>query len=133
MVALLTALGLFLTHGVANASGYMTINGSGSSWAYIALSPVDQRRGQPQGLTVNYNPDGSAQGRQRLHAGRTGRLRRSDPPFRNGHDKLGGEAGAEHPQWGYSYVPDTAGGTAFMYHITVDGHLIRNLRLTPKC
>ena len=40
----------------------------------------------------------------------------SDPPFRNGHDQLGG-TGAEHPNQGYSYIPDTAGGTAFMYHL----------------
>src|SRR6185312_6765837 len=55
----------------------------------------------------------------------------SDPPFRNGQDKLGG-TGAEHPSQGYSYIPDTAGGTAFIYHITVAGHLITNLRLDPK-
>jgi ABC-type phosphate transport system substrate-binding protein len=53
----------------------------------------------------------------------------SDPPFRNGHDQLGG-TGAEHPNQGYSYIPDTAGGTAFMYHIEVAGKLITNLRLS---
>ena len=54
----------------------------------------------------------------------------SDPPFRNGQDQLGG-TGAEHPSQGYSYVPDTAGGTALIYHITVAGKLVRNLRLSP--
>ena len=34
--------------------------------------------------------------------------------------------------YGYSYVPDTAGGTAFMYHLNVGGHLITNLRLSGK-
>ena len=37
--------------------------------------------------------------------------------------------GAENPPQGYSYVPDVAGGTAFMYHLTVVGHLITNLRI----
>jgi len=37
--------------------------------------------------------------------------------------------GAENPPQGYSYVPDVAGGTAFMYHLTVAGHLITNLRI----
>ena len=55
----------------------------------------------------------------------------SDPPFRNGQDKLGG-TGAEHPSQGYSYVPDTAGGTALIYHITVGGQLITNLRLSRQ-
>ncbi|MBV9383122.1 MAG: substrate-binding domain-containing protein, partial [Streptosporangiaceae bacterium] len=41
-----------------------------------------------------------------------------------------GGTGAETPSWGYSYVPDVAGGTAFMYHITVAGHLVTNLRLS---
>jgi ABC-type phosphate transport system substrate-binding protein len=55
----------------------------------------------------------------------------SDPPFRNGHDELGG-TGSERPAQGYSYVPDVAGGTAFMYHLTVAGKLITNLRLSGQ-
>src|SRR5262249_28257812 len=51
----------------------------------------------------------------------------------NGHDELvGSQAGAEKPPDGYFYVPDVAGGTAFMYHITVAGHLITNLRLSAR-
>jgi ABC-type phosphate transport system substrate-binding protein len=113
----------------AEAGSYTTIDGSGSSWASVAL---DQwaRDVQPQGLTVNYNPDGSAQGRTDWIQGSLVDFAGSDPPFRNGHDKLAG-TGAEHSPWAYSYVPDTAGGTAFMYHLTVHGHLVRNLRLSP--
>ncbi len=55
----------------------------------------------------------------------------SDPPFRNGTDPFN-VGGAEHPSVGYSYVPDTAGGTAFMYHLTSAGHLITNLRLSGE-
>ncbi|HEX4060465.1 MAG TPA: substrate-binding domain-containing protein [Streptosporangiaceae bacterium] len=130
LVAVLTALGLFLTHGVASASGYVTIEGSGSSWAYIAVSQWINDMA-PQGITVDYNPDGSAEGRNDYMDGGLVDFAGSDPPFNTGLDQLGGE-GKQVPKWGYSYVPDTAGGTAFMYHLDVDGHLIRNLRLTPK-
>ena len=128
-VALVAALAL-LPLAEANAGGYTTINGSGSSWASIALFQW-AKDVQPKGLTVNYNPSGSAPGRADFIQGSLVDFAGSDPPFRNGQDKLG-QTGAEHPQWGYSYVPDTAGGTAFMYHITERGHLVRNLRLSGQ-
>jgi ABC-type phosphate transport system substrate-binding protein len=129
VVALLSALGLAMPRTAAYAGTYETINGSGSSWASVALFQWanDVR---PQGITINYNPDGSAQGRTDYIQGGSIDFAGSDPPFRNGQDKLAGTA-AETIPWGYSYVPDTAGGTAFMYHLTVGGNLVTNLRLTP--
>jgi len=113
----------------AGASSYVAISGSGSSWASVAIDQWGQDV-RKNGIVVNYNPDGSAAGRSDYMANQddfTG----SDPPFRDGLDKLGG-TGAEHPSQGYSYIPDTAGGTALIYHVTVGGHLVRNLRLDPK-
>jgi ABC-type phosphate transport system substrate-binding protein len=129
-VALVTALGLFFPNVMASAGGYTTVDGSGSSWAYIAISQWINDV-QPQGLTVNYNPNGSAEGRSNYIQGGEVDFAGSDPPFRNGKDQLAGTS-AEVSPWGYSYVPDTAGGTAFMYHLTVGGHLVRNLRLSPQ-
>jgi ABC-type phosphate transport system substrate-binding protein len=128
-IAVLTVLGIFAQRATADAGTYETIDGSGSSWAYIALSQwiTDVA---PEGLTIEYNPNSSAEGRQDYMQGSQVDFAGSDPPFRNGQDKLAG-TGAEVPQWGYSYVPDTAGGTAFMYHLTVGGKLVRNLRLSP--
>ena len=111
------------------SGGYAVINGSGSSWAALALDQWS-RDLQPSGLTVNYNPDGSAAGRGDYEANQDD-FAGSDPPFRNGHDELGG-TGADHPTQGYSYIPDVAGGTAFMYHIESGGHLVTNLRLSGK-
>jgi phosphate transport system substrate-binding protein len=113
----------------ADAATYVAISGSGSSWSAVALDQWQQDL-RPNGLVVNYNPDGSAAGRQDYMANQDD-FAGSDPPFRNGHDQLGG-TGAEHPIQGYSYIPDTAGGTAFMYHIEVAGHLITNLRLSGE-
>ena len=111
----------------ASAATYVAISGSGSSWSSVALDQWQQDL-RPSGLVINYNPDGSAAGRGDYMANQDD-FAGSDPPFRNGHDQLGG-TGAEHPTQGYSYIPDTAGGTAFMYHIEVAGHLITNLRLS---
>ena len=113
----------------AGASSFVSISGSGSSWASVAIDLWSQSV-RSNGIVVNYNPDGSAAGRGDYMANQDD-FAGSDPPFRNGQDKLGG-TGAEHPSQGYSYIPDTAGGTAFIYHITVAGHLITNLRLDPK-
>jgi ABC-type phosphate transport system substrate-binding protein len=115
--------------GAAPAGTYVEINGSGSSWSAVAIDQWVQDL-RPSGLVINYNPDGSAAGRGD-YMGNQDDFASSDPPFRNGHDELGG-TGAEHPSQGYSYVPDTAGGTAFMYHIEVGGHLLTNLRLSGK-
>jgi ABC-type phosphate transport system substrate-binding protein len=128
-IALISALALLPRVG-ADAGGYTTINGAGSSWASVALFQW-AKNVQSRGLTVNYNPNGSALGRSNYIQGGQVDFAGSDPPFRNGRDQLGG-TDAEHVPWGYSYVPDTAGGTAFMYHVTVAGHLVRNLRLDPK-
>jgi ABC-type phosphate transport system substrate-binding protein len=113
----------------AGASSFVAISGSGSSWAAVAIDQWAQDV-RSNGIVVNYNPDGSAAGRGDYMANQDD-FAGSDPPFRNGKDQLGG-TGAENPSQGYSYVPDTAGGTAFIYHITVAGKLITNLRLDPK-
>lgn len=115
---------------VENAGNYVTINGSGSSWSEVALDQWSQDV-QSQGITVNFNPDGSAQGRQDYIQGQDD-FAASDPPFRDGHDRLAG-TGSEIPfAYGYSYIPDTAGGTAFMYHLDVGGKQLTNMRLSPK-
>ena len=108
---------------------YTAISGSGSSWSSVALTQWAENL-HADGIVVNFNPDGSAQGRADYMAQQVD-FAASDPPFRNGSDPFD-VGGAEHPTVGYSYVPDTAGGTAFMYHLDVGGHLITNLRLSPE-
>ncbi|HYZ56490.1 MAG TPA: substrate-binding domain-containing protein [Streptosporangiaceae bacterium] len=123
-----SVLALLLGTVPASAGTYATLSGSGSSWASVALNQWAQDMA-PNGLTVNFNPDGSAAGRGDYMQGSQVDYAASDPPFRNGADELA-NTGAEVPSYGYSYVPDVGGGTAFMYHITVGGHLVTNLRLS---
>jgi ABC-type phosphate transport system substrate-binding protein len=113
----------------ARATSYVAISGSGTGWTGIAIDQwsLDVR---PRGLVVSYNPDGSAAGRADYMANQDD-FAASDPPFRSGKDQLGG-TGPEDPSQGYSYIPDAAGGTAFIYHITVHGHRVTDLRLTPS-
>ncbi|HEY1917891.1 MAG TPA: substrate-binding domain-containing protein [Streptosporangiaceae bacterium] len=105
-------------------------NGSGSS--YEAL-PMDQwiTDVQSKGLILNYNPDGTAAGQQDYIDGKTVDFVASDLPFRVAGDKLAG-LGPQKVPWGFSYVPGVAVGTAFLYHISVDGHLVTNLRLSGQ-
>lgn len=129
VTALLLSLPVAVLPTSASATNYVAINGSGSTWSSVALDQWAQDV-RPSGIVVNFTPDGSAAGRADYMANQDD-FASSDPPFRNGSDKLA-HTSAENPQQGYSYVPDTAGGTAFMYHLTVAGRLITNLRLSGQ-
>jgi ABC-type phosphate transport system substrate-binding protein len=123
---------MLLTTSPASAGTYTPLQGSGSSWAAVALLQWANDL-EPTGLHINYDEDGSASGRGDWENGQSVDFVGSDPPFRNGTDELAGSlAPAESPNWNYSYVPDVAGGTAFMYHLTVGGHLVTNLRLSEE-
>jgi ABC-type phosphate transport system substrate-binding protein len=116
------------TAGPAAALTYVPISGSGSWSASVAIDQWS-RDLAPSGITVNYTPDGTAAGRTDYIDGQDV-FAASEPPFRNGTDKLA-NVGPELPiPWGYSYVPDVAGGIAFVYHLTVASHRITNLRLS---
>jgi ABC-type phosphate transport system substrate-binding protein len=123
-------LALLAVSSPASAGTYTTLSGSGSSWAAVALNQWAEDLA-PNGLTINFNEDGSASGRGDYMQGSLVDFAASDPPFRDGEDELAG-TGAEKPSYGYSYVPDVGGGTAFMYHLTVGGKLITNLRLSGE-
>ncbi len=129
-VIVATVLALAMHTSTAMAGSYATLSGSGSSWASVALQQWAEDLAA-NGLTVNFNPDGSASGRGDYMEGSQVDFAASDPPFRNGEDELA-NTGAEVPGFGYSYVPDVGGGTAFMYHVTVGGHLVTNLRLSGE-
>ncbi|WP_231977696.1 substrate-binding domain-containing protein [Streptomyces sp. TLI_053] len=132
----LTAAALLLGQAVP-AFAATTLNADGSSWAGPA---IDQWRNDvnPMGIKINFSPSGSAAGRNQWALGQND-FTASDVPFRTqpdsgvgagGHEN--GSGNIENPVYGYSYVPITAGGTAFMYNLTVAGKQVRDLRLSPK-
>ncbi|MFC1417099.1 phosphate ABC transporter substrate-binding protein PstS [Streptacidiphilus cavernicola] len=116
--------------GTADAS--TSLNGDGSSWAGPALDQWRQDV-EPQGIEINFAADGSAAGRAQWAAGQDD-FTASDVPFRthgDAGDPTGNNSSAENPQYDFSYVPVTAGGTAFMYHLTVAGKLVTDMRMSP--
>jgi phosphate ABC transporter phosphate-binding protein len=113
----------------ASARGdYQRISGEGSSWAanFIDAMRVNVRQ---FGITVDYNPSGSTSGRKNFLNG-TVDFAASDIPF-----QFTPEDGSapENPAPGsYAYMPVVAGGTAFIYNLTINGQRVTNLRVSGE-
>jgi phosphate transport system substrate-binding protein len=116
--------GLLTSAGPASAATFVPISGSGSTWSYDAINQwIDGV--SPQGMTVNYTADGSTDGRQLFGQG-VQDFAASEIPY----GVQDGSNANPVPSRGYTYVPDTAGGVAFMYHLTIGGQRVTNLRLS---
>ncbi|MGI5456401.1 phosphate ABC transporter substrate-binding protein PstS [Streptomyces sp. CA-249302] len=111
---------------VATADSYTPIAGAGSTWAENAVD--EWRRAVNQyGMRISYAGTGSSDGRRQFLSG-TVDFAVSDIPFQT-HPTDG--SAAERPASGsYAYMPIVAGGTVFMYHLTVNGKRVDNLRLS---
>jgi phosphate transport system substrate-binding protein len=129
--ALLVAAGSVLA-GMASpaaaATSYQRISGEGSSWAANAIDAMRVNVKQ-FGITVDYNPSGSTAGRKNFLNG-TVDFAASDIPFQF---KPEDGSAPETPAAGsYAYMPVTAGGTAFMYNLKINGQRVTNLRLSGE-
>ncbi|MEU6254444.1 phosphate ABC transporter substrate-binding protein PstS [Streptomyces sp. NPDC047043] len=122
LIALLTAV----PAAPAAADSYTPIAGAGSTWAENAVD--EWRRAVNQyGMRISYAGTGSSDGRRQFLSG-TVDFAVSDIPFQT-HPTDG--SAAERPGAGsYAYMPIVAGGTVFMYHLTVNGKRVTNLRLS---
>src|SRR6478672_6184098 len=124
-VVFATIIGLVALAGPASADSYVTISGSGSTWSQVAVDAwrVDVHA---NGLTINYNGDGSSAGRLDFIKGLSD-FAVSEIPF-----QLHPEDGSlpEISKRPYAYLPIVAGGTSFMYHLTVGGKRVTDLRLS---
>jgi phosphate ABC transporter phosphate-binding protein len=122
----LTALSIGLFAGVqpAFAATFAGISGAGSTWSYNA---INQWTGDVNayGMPVFYTADGSTVGRQ-LFAQGTVDFGASDIPY----GVQDGSNSDPPPERGYTYMPDTAGGVAFMYNLEIGGQRVTNLRLS---
>ncbi len=111
----------------AGAVSYVPVSGEGSSWSAGALDQwiADVHA---DGIQINFTANGSTAGREDFISGQTD-FAASDIPFQT--DPGDGSA-PEHPAAGsYAYMPITAGGTVFMYNLTINGQRVTNLRLSP--
>ncbi|MFF2526663.1 substrate-binding domain-containing protein [Streptomyces liangshanensis] len=110
----------------AASESYTPISGAGSTWAENAVD--EWRRDVNQyGMRISYSGTGSSDGRRQFLNG-TVDFAVSDIPFQT-HPTDG--SAAENPAAGtYAYMPIVAGGTVFMYHLTIGGKRVTNLRLS---
>ncbi len=136
LVALLVSFQAFMLEQGAAAFADSPMSAYGSSWAGPA---IDKWRADisPRGITFDFTPNGSAAGRQQWENGQSD-FTASDVPFRSQQDtgvssaqRTAYTGAAELPKYGYSYVPVTAGGTAFMYNLKIAGKQVTDLRLSP--
>ncbi|GHA67309.1 phosphate ABC transporter substrate-binding protein PstS [Streptomyces termitum] len=109
----------------AQAAGYTKITGSGSTWSSNAVEQWRRNIGANTGLTVNFNANGSSQGREQFKNG-TVDFAVSEIPY----GLTDGGATDVPPRRGYAYMPIVAGGTAFMYNLRIGGRQVTNLRLS---
>ena len=108
----------------ASAAAFVPITGAGSTWSYNAINDWTQDVSQ-FGMKINYQPVGSASGRQEF-AGGTADWAASEIPY-------GVEDGSSPnlpPSRGFTYVPDTAGAVTFMYNLHIGGQQVTSLRLS---
>ncbi|MEV7321728.1 phosphate ABC transporter substrate-binding protein PstS [Streptomyces sp. NPDC093970] len=129
LAALLSILSPLTVIGMAqsaSADSYTPIAGAGSTWAENAVD--EWRRAVNQyGMRISYAGTGSSDGRRQFLSG-TVDFAVSDIPFQT---KPTDGSAAERPASGsYAYMPIVAGGTVFMYHLTVNGKRVTNLRLS---
>ncbi|MGW5240170.1 phosphate ABC transporter substrate-binding protein PstS [Monashia sp. NPDC004114] len=108
----------------AYADTYKRVSGSGSTWSANALQQWIANVRQ-YGMTVDYSDTGSSVGRQQFANG-TVDFAVSEIPY-------GVPDGASQdpiPPRKFAYMPIVAGGTSFMYNLTVGGRRLTALRLS---
>jgi phosphate ABC transporter phosphate-binding protein len=108
------------------ANTYVPISGAGSTWSQNALDQWIADVNQ-YGMQVNYAGTGSSDGRSEFLAG-TVDFAASDIPFQS--NPTDGSAPENPAPGSYAYIPITAGGTSFMYNLTINGQRVTNLRLS---
>jgi ABC-type phosphate transport system substrate-binding protein len=109
-------------------AGQARIVGEGSSWSANAIDAMRVAL-RPSGITVDYFPSGSTAGRRNFLNGFND-FAVSDVPFQFAPED--GSAPESPFPGSYAYIPLTAGGTSFMYNLTINGQRVTNLRLTGR-
>ncbi len=109
------------------AGSYVPISGAGSTWSQVAMDAwrADVRA---SGVVVNFAGTGSTDGRSQFIQS-TVDFATTEIPFQNPPEP--GQQ-AEVPSRDFAYLPVVAGGTSFMYNLTVGGQQVRDLRLSPR-
>jgi phosphate transport system substrate-binding protein len=130
ITAIMAALWPSLGPGVvpaAAAGQYTRISGDGSSWAANALSQWTADVSS-QGVTIDYNPDGSSLGRGNFARGLSD-FAVSEIPYKG---DTADPQDSTQPPANFAMLPVVAGGTSFMYNVPVNGQRYTGLKLTQS-
>jgi phosphate ABC transporter phosphate-binding protein len=109
-----------------SGQSYVPIDGAGSTWSANAIDQWVTNVSQ-YGMVVNYQPVGSTAGREEFADG-TVDWGASEIPY----GVQDGNITDPPPTRGYAYMPDTAGGTTFMYNLKIGNTQVTNLRLSGQ-
>jgi phosphate transport system substrate-binding protein len=127
LLLLLSSAVVLSSPGVAHATVYAQIEGTGSTWSQLIveqwISDVNAN-----GMQVVYTGGGSSKGRRDFANDRTD-FAISEIPYQGTDEQ--GNADTSNGR-AYAYLPIVAGGTAFTYQLKVGGQLVRNLRLSGE-
>jgi phosphate transport system substrate-binding protein len=108
----------------APAGASPSMNSTGSSFAGPAIQSWVAQSGELYGLNINWQVSSSVFGLQNFSQNQVD-FAASDIPYSANQVQ-------PFPSQPYQYMPDVAGGLAFMFHLTgVDGQQINNLTLNP--
>jgi phosphate ABC transporter phosphate-binding protein len=125
VIGLLVAALAMSTSEPAKAETYARIQGAGSTWSQNAIAQYITDVKQ-YGMPVDYAGTGSSDGRRQFING-TVDFAASDIPFQAHPEDA---SPPEVPTTKYAYMPITAGGTVFMYNLSINGKRVTNLRLS---
>ncbi|HEX4834695.1 MAG TPA: substrate-binding domain-containing protein [Trebonia sp.] len=104
----------------------VSISGAGSTWSQIAINGWNADVFQ-RSMTVTYSGVGSTAGRQDFRQDSVD-WAASEIPY----GVKDGNQDDPPPSRGFVYIPDTAGGTTFMYNLKIGTRRVTNLRLSGK-
>ncbi|WOQ18178.1 phosphate ABC transporter substrate-binding protein PstS [Raineyella sp. W15-4] len=122
-------LGVFGTiappQAAAVGTTYVPITGSGSTWSENALAAWIRNVWGNHQWKIEYSGGGSTQGRTDFANG-TKDFGVSEIPY----GIANSNEADRRPERGFAYMPIVAGGTAFMYNLSIGGKRVTNLRLS---
>ena len=128
LVAMVVAGGLLSVPAPsAGAAGFVPISGSGSTWSSNALDQWRRNVAGLYGITVNFAPNGSTNGRNDFRNGLVD-FAVSEIPY----GLRDGGVLDPNPARAFGYMPIVAGGTSFMYNLKIGGKRVTNLRLSGE-
>jgi phosphate transport system substrate-binding protein len=107
------------------ASGYVPISGSGSTWSMNALDQWRRNVASLYGISINFSPNGSTNGRSDFRNGQVD-YAVSEIPY----GLTDGGVLDQPPARAFGYMPIVAGGTSFMYNLKIGTKRVTNLRLS---